>query len=126
MSTAGLWTSPDRGHRFVTRELWHSCSDYPLDHHFRGREPHVRAAFERFLQAVRASGPVAVIPRKAPISIQGHARFAGCVARKRRLPVNLWLTRRVEHPRLQRIAAFGPRSFGHQFRLAAPDDIDAG
>jgi hypothetical protein len=124
MSAADLWTCPDCGHRFVTRKAWHSCSNYPLEHHFRGREPHVRDIFERFLAVIRACGPVEVIPQKTRIAIQAQVRFAGCVVRKRWLLANLWLTRRVEHPALRRVEAFGPRSFGHQFRLDTPDDID--
>jgi hypothetical protein len=31
-----LWTCPKCGHRFVTRNMWHSCSDYSLESHFEG------------------------------------------------------------------------------------------
>lgn len=84
----------------------------------------MRATFERFLEVIRAHGPVTVIPQKTRIAIQAQVRFAGCVVRKRWLLANLWLTREVEHPRLRRVERFGPRSVGLQFRLDGPDDID--
>ena len=119
-----LWTCPLCGHRFVTRNMWHSCSNYPLEHHFDGVATEVRATFDRFLEAIESCGPVEVIPQKTRIAIQAKVRFAGCVVRKKWLLASLWLTRRVEHPKLRKTETFGPHSFGLQFRLDGPDDID--
>lgn len=119
-----LWTCPECGHRFVTKNAWHSCSNYSLEHHFTGSLPVVRATFDAFLEAVESCGEVEVIPQKTRIAIQAKVRFAGCIVRKRWLLANLWLTRVVQHPRLRRSEQYGPNSFGHQFRLDAPDDVD--
>lgn len=120
-----LWTCPECGHRFVTRNMWHSCSNYPLEYHFEGREPRVRLIFDRFLEVIETCGRVEVIPQKTRIAIQARVRFAGCVVRNKWLLADLWLTRRVSHARLQRVDKFGHRSYGHRFRLDAPTDIDA-
>lgn len=119
-----LWTCPECGHRFVTRNMWHSCSNYSLEHHFSGTQPVVRATFDAFLDAIERSGTVEVIPQKTRIAIQAKVRFAGCVVRKKWLFAHLWLTRVVEHPRLDRTERFGPASYGHRFRLESPDDVD--
>lgn len=119
-----LWTCPECGHRFVTANMWHSCSQYDLEHHFSGTEPSVRQSFDRFLEAIEACGPVVVIPQKTRIAIQAKVRFAACVVRKKWLLANLWLTRRVEHPKLTKIERFGPGSYGHRFRLDGPEDVD--
>lgn len=104
--------------------MWHSCSNYPLEHHFAKATPAVRATFDRFLAVIEAHGPVEVIPQKTRIAIQAQVRFAGCVVRRRWLLASLWMTRPVQHPRLRRTEQFGPGSYGHQFRLDAPEDID--
>lgn len=122
--TDELWVCPKCGHRFVTKNMWHSCSNYTLEHHFTGRLPVVRSTFDRFLEVIEECGPVEVIPQKTRIAIQAKVRFAGCVVRKRWLLAHLWLTRRVRHPRLQRVEEYGPGTYGHQFRLDSPDDID--
>ncbi|MFQ5747486.1 MAG: DUF5655 domain-containing protein [Gemmatimonadota bacterium] len=119
-----LWTCPKCGHSFVTRNLWHSCSRYPLEFHFEGKDPVVRATFDRFLEAIQACGPVTVIPQKTRIAIQARVRFAGGVTRKKWLNAALWLTRRPEHLRITRIETFGPRSFGVRFKLERPEDVD--
>jgi len=37
-----LWTCPKCGHQFVTRNMSHSCANYPLDYHFAGKDPALR------------------------------------------------------------------------------------
>lgn len=119
-----MWTCPKCGHRFVTKNMWHSCSDYPLEYHFEACLPKVRAIFDRFLEVIEACGPVEVIPQKTRIAIQAEVRFAGCMARKKWLVASLWLTRPVSHPTLQRVDEYGPGSYGHHFRLDSARDID--
>lgn len=119
-----LWTCPECGHRFVARNVWHSCSRYTLDPHFEGRAPIVRELFDRFLEMIQACGRVTVIPQKTRIAIQARVQFAGAMPRKQYLLVALWLTRRAEHPSLVRAETFGPRSYGLHFRLEQPEDLD--
>ncbi len=119
-----LWTCPECGHRFVTKNMWHSCSNYSLEYHFEKSEPHVRKIFDCYLEAIESCGPVEVIPQKTRIAIMAKVRFAGCVVRRKWLLANLWLTREVHHRTLQRTEKFGLRSYGLQFRLDSPDDID--
>ena len=33
-----LWTYPKCGYRFVTRNMWHSCSNYSRDDHFKDKD----------------------------------------------------------------------------------------
>ena len=54
-----------------------------------------------------------------------RVRFAGVVVRTGHLDAGLWLRRRVEHPRLQRVEDYGRLGYGHHFRLERPADIDA-
>lgn len=104
--------------------MWHSCSNYSLDHHFRGASEQVRETFDAFLEVIEACGDVVVIPQKTRIAIQAKVRFAGCVVRKNWLLAHLWLTRLVDHELLTRTEKFGEGSYGHRFRLTHPDQID--
>jgi hypothetical protein len=99
--------------------MWHSCSNYALEHHF-------QSTLDAFLDVTAFPDGVEVIPQKTLIAIQAEVRFAGCIVRKRWLLASLWLTRVVEHPRLRRTETFGPNSYGHQFQLNVPEDVDAG
>lgn len=120
-----LWRCPKCGHRFVTRNLWHSCVKVPLAAHFRGRRAAHKKTFERWLAAARACGPVTAYAQKTRIILMARVRFAGAAVRNDYLQAGLWLRRKVDHPRLQRVEDFGRLGFGYHFRLESPDDIDA-
>ncbi len=119
-----LWRCPRCGHRYVTRNLWHSCARYRVADHFRGKDPQVRRLFDRFRDLVRACGRVHMYAQRTRIVFQARARFAGAVPRKRWLDCGLWLKRRVESRRFRRIEAIPPGSFIHHFRVTKPEELD--
>ncbi len=122
--TRGLWRCSRCGHRFVTRNLWHSCGRHRLADHFAGTDPAVRRIFRDWVALARSCGPVTVYAQKTRIVIMVRVRFAGAVTHPHWLDVSLWLTRKAEHPRLRRVEKYGPASYGHFFRLAEPGQID--
>ncbi|HUL70271.1 MAG TPA: DUF5655 domain-containing protein [Gemmatimonadales bacterium] len=119
-----LWRCPRCGHRFVTRNLWHSCGRYRLADHFKGKPPSLRATFRRWVAAARRCGPVTVYAQKSRIVIQSRVRFAGAVVQSRWLDATLWLKRRASHRRVHRIEDFGRLGYGVHFRLTEPKQID--
>jgi len=119
-----LWTCPKCGHRFVTRNLWHSCGRYTLASHFDGKPRQLRAAFDRYLALAKACGPVTVYAQKTRIVFQTRVRFAGAVVRQRWVDASMWLKRRVRHPRLHRTESLGRLGYGVHFRLEHRGDVD--
>lgn len=118
-----LWQCPECGHKFVTPNIWHSCSHYPLSYHFKGKNALVREIFDAYLELVEGFGPVTVIPQKTRIAFQGRVRFAGAVTRKHWLECTLWLKRRVEHPMFYKIEKLSARDHIHSFRLNCIEDL---
>jgi hypothetical protein len=125
MEKLPLWKCPRCGHRFVTRNLSHSCVRVRLADHFRGKPAERRRTWNRWVATARACGPVTAYAQKTRIVIQARVRFAGAVVRTSYLDAGLWLRRRADHPRLRRIEDFGALGCVHHFRLESPDDIDA-
>lgn len=123
--TRRLWKCPKCGHRFVTKNLWHSCVRVPLRTHFEGKPPAVRAAYRAWARAARACGPVTIYAQKSRIIFQARVRFGGAVVKKDWVEGRLWLRRRVDHPRLTRTEDYGRLGFGPCFRIEKPDDVDA-
>ena len=119
-----LWKCPKCGHRFVTRNLWHSCVKVPLSAHFRGPRAAHKKTFDRWLAAARACGRVTTYAQKTRIIIMARVRFAGAVVHNEYLDAALWLRRKVEHPRVRRVEDYGRLGFGYHFRLERPEDID--
>jgi hypothetical protein len=124
-SHSPLWKCPRCGHRFVTKNLWHSCVRVALADHFRGKPVQRKKTWDRWLAVARACGPVEAYAQKSRIVIQARVRFAGAVVRVSYLDASLWLRRRAGHPLVRRVEDFGRLGYGHHFRLVAPTDIDA-
>lgn len=120
-----LWKCPRCGHRFVTKNMWHSCVRVTLASHFRGRSPLRKATFDRWLAIARACGRVTAYAQKSRITFMARVRFGGAVVRDNYLEGGLWLRRRADHRRLHRVDDFGRLGVVHYFRLERPDDIDA-
>jgi len=74
-----LWRCPKCGHRFVTRNLWHSCVRVPISAHFTGKRRARKATFDRWLSAARECGRVTAYAQKTRIIIMARVRFAGVV-----------------------------------------------
>lgn len=124
MEQRPLWTCPECGQSFVTRNLSHSCCRFTEDEFFAGREPQ-RALYRAFLAFVRRCGTVTVNINKTRISFQGRARFAS-VNRVTRdgLACHIWLKRRLESPRFNRIEHLPPGDHVHHFKLTQVSDLD--
>lgn len=120
-----LWKCPRCGHRFVTKNLWHSCVRVALASHFAGKPRERKWTYDRWLAAARACGPVTAYAQKSRITIMARVRFAGVVVHASYVDAALWMKRRVEHPLLRRTEDFGRLGFVHHFRLERAEDVDA-
>ena len=119
-----LWTCPRCGHRFVTRNLWHSCTRVPLANHFVDKDAKIRVLFNHLRKLIRGCGPVTVYAQKTRIVFQGRVRFAGAMPRKHWLDAGVWLKRRITHPSLTRVEDFGRLGYGLHFRFTEMEQMD--
>jgi len=118
-----LWKCPKCGHKFVTTNLWHSCSRYPLSHHFKDKDPIVRRLFDEYLALVESCGPVTVIPQKTRIAFQVRVRFACAITRKHWIEGTLWLKRPADHPLFYKVEQLHAHDYIHSFRLKSIADL---
>ena len=80
--------------------------------------------FDAVVVAIRAIGPVRVLPEKTRIAFQVRMSFAQVTPRQKWLDGHVVLARRYEHPRFRRIESFSPRNHLHQFRISSLDELD--
>ena len=121
-----LWTCPKCEQTFVTRNIWHSCTQFTVDEFFRKRDPGHKKLYRAFLKFVRKCGPVSVNINKTRISFQSRVRFAG-VPRltKEGLIGGFWLKRRIHSPRFTHVEFLPPNNYIYQFRINREEDLDA-
>jgi hypothetical protein len=120
-----LWRCPECGHRFVTKNLAHSCGRFRLADHFAGKPPELHAAFRAIVALARTNGPVTVYAQKSRIVLMNRVRFVHAIVRATWLELHVWLKRRAEHPRLVRTEDYGKMGFGLRIRIERPSDVDA-
>jgi hypothetical protein len=119
-----LWTCPRCGHRFVSANVWHSCTSYTLEDAFARSTPDARAAFDAFVALIERCGPVEVIAQKTRIVIMGRVRFAGATVLRDRVRLNVALTRQIDAPWVEGVVSYGDRWNAHRFIVASPADLD--
>lgn len=120
-----LWTCPRCPRRFANKNQSHACGRHDLGHHFRRKDPSIRALFNAVRRAVADCGPATVLPEKTRIAFQVRMSFAQVSPRRRRLDGHFVLARLLPHPRFRRIDTISPRNHVHHFRLATADEIDS-
>jgi uncharacterized protein DUF5655 len=119
-----LWTCPQCGARFVTRNMWHSCGRHSLDAFFEGR-PRARELFAAWERFVRRAGAFEVVPQKTRIVFVARTRFAGVPrVRKDHIVAGFALSRAIDDPRFQRTEYAGTGWWGYRFRLEREDQLD--
>jgi hypothetical protein len=121
-----LWTCPGCGRTFANRNQSHTCRPPgDLDRHFEGKEPAVRATFDRVLEIVTNLGPVTVLPERTRIALHVRMSFAALMPRRRWLDGHVVLARRLDSPRFHRVETYSPQNVLHAFRFRSPAEVDS-
>lgn len=71
-----LWTCPECGAKFVTKNLWHSCGIATLRQWKARMGPQARALYNRFEKMIAGCGAYHVAPAKTRIAFLARVRFA--------------------------------------------------
>lgn len=110
---------------FANRNQTHTCRPLgDLGRHFQGKDPAVRAIFDRLLEAARTIGPFEVLPEKTRIALQARMSFAALMPKKKWLDGHVVLARRIESPRFRRIDTYSRQNIVHAFRLVSMAEVD--
>jgi len=120
-----LWRCPKCGAKLVTRNLWHSCGRHSLKALFARSEPQVWRAYQALVTAVRAIGPITVIPQKTRVVFMTRIRFAGGTPRKSYFDAGFLYPRPLRSPRIAWSMKYYARCYGHRVHLRSPKDVDA-
>jgi hypothetical protein len=88
-----------------------------LESHFEGKPPETRRLYRAFLTAVRAHGPIRILPEKTRIAFQVRMSFAALMTRRGYLRGHLVLAERCEKPCFCKIDTISARNHVHSFEL---------
>lgn len=119
-----LWKCPRCGRRFAKRRQWHSCRAQPVDRHFRGKSPALRAIYRRLLAALRSFGPLRLDAVQTSINLVGTHHFGGLTVRRDYLRLGFLSDRPIDDPRVVHRLVLGPKRVSHTVALRSIGDID--
>ncbi len=118
-----MWQCPRCARRFANDNQSHSCGRSTLKSHFAGKPLPMRHLYRLFLNQVRKSGPVLVLPEKTRIAFQVRMCFAAIQVRSSGIIGHLVLAKRHERPCFHRIDSISRRNHVHNFRLQSAADL---
>lgn len=99
--------------------------EWTVEDHLRDQPDASVALFHRFVELLEVIGEFSYAPAKTTITFKGTRRgFAGARPDNRGLVGYLDLQRRLDDPRIRRVAPYTKRLFVNHFRVAAPDELD--
>jgi len=119
-----LWVCPRCGARLITRNLWHSCGRFTLEHLFANATPDVVDLARRYVDLLDSLGDVQVIPQKTRLVCVARVRFAGLYPRKNWFRAAFALRRWVRSPRIVKREDYGPRWRAHFVDIRSASDLD--
>ncbi len=107
----------------MTANVWHSCTNVPVEAHFAGKPAALRKAFDALVKAARKNGPVVLRSVKTRIALQANARFAAVTPRANDLHCHVVLGHGRARPRVRKVEKVG-NSYVHSFVLVSARDVD--
>jgi hypothetical protein len=120
-----MWRCDRCGRTFAHRNQTHTCRPLgSLDAHFVGKDPAVRATFDRIVEVVRALGPVEVLPEKTRIALHTRMSFAAFTPRLHWLDGHVVLAEQLDSPRFRKVEVYSARNVLHAFRLREAAEVD--
>ena len=120
-----LWRCPKCGREFAHADQWHSCGQFSEADYLKNKQPEALAIYRALVKALMACAPVAVSPTKTMVCFKLGSTVVSVRLTSRGVDGVLHLGRRVDSPRFEEIVAYSSRSYGHRFRLTAPQEIDS-
>ena len=101
------------------------AEEITLARHFDGKDPAVRATYDRILAEARGFGPVIEEPKKTSIHLVNKSAFAGVMTRKNVLILTLKSAAAITDARISKTEQVSASRFHQEVRLSSPEDVDA-
>ena len=97
---------------------------FSLDSHFSGKEPMVRAIYDRLLSSLRKFGKIIEEPKKTSIHLVNVSALAGVETRKTYILLNIKADHKITSPRIDKVEQISSKRFHHRVKLSNLSGID--
>jgi hypothetical protein len=97
---------------------------FTVDQHFKGKDPIVKAIYDRVLTEARKFGPVVEESKKTSIHLVNMSAFAGVATRKNALILTIRSTVPIRDKRITRTEKVSANRFHQEVKLTSPKEVD--
>ncbi len=97
---------------------------YSANDHFTGKDPFVRALYDKLLEVLNTFGPILQEPKKTSIHLVRKSALAGVETRKSYLLLNIKADHKIESPRIVKTDQPSANRFHHKVKVETLDDFD--
>ena len=98
--------------------------NFSLDSHFSGKEPIVRAMYDRLLSSLRKFGKIIEEPKKTSIHLVNVSALAGVETRKAYILLNIKADYKINSPRIDKVEQISSKRFHHRVKISSLSEID--
>lgn len=95
-----------------------------VEDHFAGKDPELKAAYDRLMTVLRGFGTVREAPKQTSIHLVKNAGFAGVHPRKTSFNLEFRTDYRIDDARVVREQQLSARRFEHTVKIERAADID--
>ena|SRR5258706_4753317 len=96
-----------------------------ISQHFDGKDPMVKAIYERILKETRKFGKVIEEPKKTSIHLMNKSAFAGVATQKAALVLNIKSTAPIKHARIKKSEKVSASRYHQEIKLTSADEVDS-
>ena len=102
-----------------------NTGEFTVLEHFQGKNPSVRATYDKLLTALRRMGPVVEEPKKTSIHLVRKTAFAGVATRKDYILLTIKSDFKRPSPRIHNAEQVSVGRFHLEVKLLSPADVDS-
>lgn len=117
------WVCPDCGRQFKHKNQEHSCIRLDPDVHFVGKDPKVRATYDKLLREVKKFGNVNVSPVKIGVMLKGASTFVAVKPKMMWMDIEFILDEEIAEFPVHKTFRYTKNRFAHFVRLEHPKDV---
>ena len=118
------WTCPKCGRSFKVLNQSHSCEITSKDHHFSGKDPIIRAIYEKIVRVVENCGPVNISFVKNAIIIAAKSTFLAVKPKKAYVDIEFLLNEEILDFPIHKTVRVSKNKVAHFVKIENPEDID--
>jgi len=120
-----LWTCPKCKRKFMKKNQVHSCKEYPLDNHFKGREKIARPLFNYLKGKIKEDiGHFKIVSLPCCIHLATSFSFAGVYALRDRIRIFFTFDYELKNPRIDKFTKMSKNRYLYSIDIKRTDEID--